>query len=87
MRRDALRRNDGDDDAGLRCLARVAAILAHDAEDPRADGRSGHDALSGILRKNVNDLAAANAAIEEVLTEVRRQIDLRPADRHRKHKH
>ena len=53
----------------------------------RADGRPAHEALMGNLRENVNDLTTANAAIQEVLAEVRRQIDVRPAGNRRKRKH
>lgn len=51
-----------------------------------ANGQTGREAIIRNLRENVNDLTTANASIQEVIAEVHRQIAVRPAGSHRKHK-
>jgi signal transduction protein with GAF and PtsI domain len=45
----------------------------------RAAGETDRDAVLRSLRHNVDDLSTANAAINEVIAEVRRQIDIAQA--------
>jgi hypothetical protein len=52
----------------------------------RADGRTDLGSVVRNLRDNVKDLAKAHAAIEEVIADVRRQIDTLPPERHRKNR-